>query len=75
MTSADKQSKGLKTKLRSTVPEQQINQTMPAKTQTKSQKVEKLKQSNKLNKNISIAKSLEAFTLEAKFDSFKYNYF
>ena len=49
---------------------------MTAKTQTKSsQKHEKLKQSNKLNKNILIAKTLEAFTPKAKFDPFKYTYF
>ena len=47
--------------------------TMQAKTQTKSsQKIEKLKQSNKLNKNILIAKTLEAFTLKAKLHPFKY---
>ena len=45
---------------------------MPAKTQTKSsRKIEKEKQSNKLNKNILIAKTLEAFKLEAKFFPFK----
>ena len=49
---------------------------MPARTLTKSsQKVESLKQSNKVNKNIIIAKTLEAITPEAKFDAFKYTYF
>ena len=63
-------------KLRSTLPDHKVNWTMPAKTQTKSsQKYEKLKQSNKLNKNILIAKTLEAFTPKAKFDPFKYTYF
>ena len=48
-------------KLRRTLPDQQINLSMPARTQTKSfQKIEKLKES-KLNKNILIAKTLEAF--------------
>ena len=38
--------------------------TMPDKTQTKSSRnIEKLKQSNKLNKNILIAKTLDAFTI------------
>ena len=49
---------------------------MPTKTQTKSHhKIEKLKQSNKLNKKILIAKTIEALTPNAKFDPFKYNYF
>ena len=50
---------------------------MPSKTQTKSsQKIEALKRpKNKLNKNILIAKTLEAFTPNAKFDAFKYTYF
>ena len=49
---------------------------MPAKTQTKSsKKTEKLKESNKLNKKMLIAKTLEAFTPQAKLDPFKYNYF
>ena len=38
------------------------------------QKTEKLKQSIKLNKNILIAKTLEAFTPKAKFDLFNYTY-
>ena len=47
--------------------------TMQAKTQTKSsQKIEKLKQSNKLNNNILIAKTLEVFTPKVKLDPFKY---
>ena len=49
---------------------------MPARTQTKlSQKLEKLKQSNKINKNILIAKSLEALTNKAKFDPIIYTSF
>ena len=49
---------------------------MPAKTQTKSsKKIEKLKQSNKLNKNRLIAKTLKAFTPKSKVDPFKYTYF
>ena len=48
---------------------------MPAKAKTKSQKIEKLKRSNKLNKNILIVNTIEAFTLEAKFDPFEYTYF
>ena len=48
---------------------------MASKTQTKSsQKIEKLKQSNKLNKYILIAKTLEAFTPYAKLHPFKYTY-
>ena len=48
---------------------------MPARTQTKSsQKIEKLKES-KLNKNILIAKTLEAFKPEAKFFPFQNTYF
>ena len=39
------------------------------------QKTEKFKQSKKLNKNILIAKTLEAFTPKAKFDLFNYTYF
>ena len=42
---------------------------MPAKTQNHL-KNKKLKQSNKLNKNIPIAKTLEAFTPKAKFVPF-----
>ena len=45
---------------------------MPAKTQAKSsRKIEKQKQSNKLNKNILIAKTLDAFKLKAKVFPFK----
>ena len=48
---------------------------MPAKIQTKSSKKLRNKQSNKQNKNILIAKTIEAFTTKAKFDPFKYTYF
>ena len=49
---------------------------MQAKTQKKSsQKIEKLKQSIKLIKNILIAKALETFTPKAKLDPFQYAYF
>ena len=45
---------------------------MPPKTQTKSSdKIEKLKQSNKLNKNILSTKTLEAFTIKAKLHPFR----
>ena len=48
---------------------------MRARTKTKSsQKIEKLKES-KLNKNILIAKTLEAFKPKAKFFPFKNTYF
>ena len=68
-TSPEIQSKELNEKIRITIRDQQINLAMPAKTQTKSSpKVEKLKQSVKLNKNILIAKTLEAFNPKAKFD-------
>ena len=43
---------------------------MPAKTD----KIEKHKQSNTLNKKILIAKIIEAFTPKAKFDDFKHTY-
>ena len=36
---------------------------------------QKKKQTTKLNKNILIARTLEAFTPKAKFDPLKYNYF
>ena len=63
-TSPEIQIKELNENLKSTLPDQQTKLTKPAKTQTKSSKViEKLKQSNKLNKNILITKTLEAFTL------------
>ena len=58
-------------KFRRTLTDQQTNWTMPAGTQTKSsKKIEKLKES-KLNKNILIAKTLEAFKPKAKFFPFK----
>ena len=48
---------------------------MPARTQTKSsKKIEKLKES-KLNKNILIAKTLEALKPKAKYFPFKNIYF
>ena len=57
-TSPEIQFKELKEKLRITLPDQQINSTMPAKTQTKSsQKIEK--QTNKINKYIIIGKILK----------------
>ena len=59
-TSSEKQFKELNEKLRSTPSDQQINWTMPAKTLHTiklSQKVQKPKQWNKLNKNIFIAKT------------------
>ena len=46
---------------------------MPAKTQKSTQKFEK--QSNKLNINILISKTLEASTPKAKFDLDKHTYF
>ena len=62
-TSSEIQFKELNKKLKSTLPDQQINSTKPAKTQTNSsQKIENLKQSNKLKKNILITRTLEAFT-------------
>ena len=61
-TSPEIQFKELNEKLRITLPDQQINSTMPAKTQTKSsQKIEK--QSNKLNKYIIIDKILKLLPL------------
>ena len=74
-TSPEKQIKELNEKLRRNLPHQQINWTMPARAQTKStQKIEKLKLS-KLNKNILIAKTLEAFKPKAKCFPFKNIYF
>ena len=64
--------KELNGKLRSHLPHKQINSTMTLKTQIHLIKIEILKQSNKLNKNILIAKTLEAFTPKEKFDPFKY---
>ena len=59
-TSPEIQFKELNEKLRRTLPDQQINWTIPARAQTKSsQKIEKLKES-KLNKIYSLLK-LEAF--------------
>ena len=50
--------------------------TMQAKTHKKIiSKIKKLKQSNKVNKNVLNAKTLEAFTPKAKHDPFKYAYF
>ena len=55
-TSPEIQFKELNEKLRITLPDQEINSSMPAKTQTKSsQKIEK--QTNKLNKYIIIDKT------------------
>ena len=74
-TSPEIQFKELKEKLRRTLPDQQITWTISARTHTKlSHKIEKLKESN-LNKNILIAKNLEAFKAKAKFFSFKNTYF
>ena len=70
MTSPEIQAKEVNEKIRNTLPEQQINWTMPAKTQTKSSQNLRNQQSNKLNKNILIAKTLEAFTPKAKLDPF-----
>ena len=74
--SPEMQFKELNEKLRSTLPGQQINSTMTAKTQTKSsQKIEQLKQSNKLNKNILIENiliKLSTLTPKAKNGPFKY---
>ena len=62
--------------LGSALPKQVVLLSMPAKTRTKSsQKVEKIEQSNKQNKNILIAKIFEAFSPKAKSDTFGYNYF
>ena len=73
-TSPEIQFKQLNEKLRITPPDQQINWTMPARTQTKSsQKTAKLKES-KLNKIYSLLK-LEAFKSKAKFFPFKNIYF
>ena len=47
---------------------------MPARAQKLSQRIEKLKES-KLNKNILIAKTLEAFKPKAKLSRFKNTYF
>ena len=59
---------------RRTLPDQYINWTIPARTQTKSsQKIEKLKES-KLNKIYSLLK-LEAFKPKAKIFPFKNTYF
>ena len=70
-TGPEIQSEELNLKLRSTLSEKQINSTTPAKTQSESsQKVEKLKQSNKLNRNIHIA-----FTPKPKFDPLKSAHF
>ena len=57
-TSPEIQFKELKEKLRITLTSQQINSTMPAKTQTKSSK-NRNKQSNKRNKYIIIDKILK----------------
>ena len=61
-TCPDIQFKELSEKLRFTLPEKQINSTMPAKTQTKSsQKIEK--QTNKLNKFIVLHKTWKLLPL------------
>ena len=69
-TSPQIQSKELTEKLRSTLPDQQINASKSTNKISKN-----LKQSNKLNKNILIAKTLEASTPQAKFDLDKHTYF
>ena len=58
-------------KLRNTLPDQQINWTMPALNKHKQNYLKQLrkKQSNKLNKNILINKT-EAFQSKAKFFPF-----
>ena len=62
------QFKELNDKLRSSLSNQQIYWTMPAKTQTiLSQKIEKLKQSNKLNKIYSLLKLLKLLNLRQNF--------
>ena len=59
-TSPEIQVKEMNKKLRSTQPDQQINWKMPAKTQTKlSQKIVKLKQSNKQNKKYPLLKPVK----------------
>ena len=73
--SPEKQPKKLNENLRITLPDQQTNWTMPAKTQTKSPQNLRNKQSNKLNKKKLNATTLEAFTPKAKFDPFKNSYF
>ena len=69
-TSLEIQFKELNENLRSTLPDQQINRTMPALNKHKQNYLKKMrnKQSNKLNKNILIAKT-EAFQSKAKFFS------
>ena len=56
----------------STWPTDQLNNSGQTKS---SEKMEKLEQSNKLNKNIPIAKTIEAFTPNPNFYPFKYTYF
>ena len=66
----------MKTQTYSTWPADQLNNaSQNTRTQTKSsQKIEKLKES-KLNKNILLAKTLEAFQPKAKFFPIKKTYF
>ena len=52
-----------------------IEQCQPKHKRNHLKKIEKLKQSNKLNKNILIAKTIEDFTPKAKFDTFENTYF
>ena len=56
-------------KLRTTVSDKQMNWTRPVKNTNNLKRWES--KTIKLNKNIIIAKTLEAFTLEAKFYSFQ----